>query len=66
MRFAGLVHPVQAAVEAISRRGKMCGSWEGSDARPTPGPPWRLCVVPCQRAPGFGRVSDKVSTQQVG
>jgi hypothetical protein len=65
MRFAGLVHPVQAAVEVISRRGKMCGSREGSDTRPTPRPPGRVCVVPRQRAPGFGRVSDKVSTQQL-
>ena len=51
--------------EAINRRGKMCRSREGSDTRLTPRPPGRLCVVPDQRAPGIGRVSDKVSTRQV-
>jgi|BarGraNGADG00212_2_1021979.scaffolds.fasta_scaffold72263_2 nitroreductase len=51
MRFAGLVHPVQAAVEAISRRGKMCGSREGSDARPTPRPPGAPMCRPLPTGP---------------
>src|ERR1035437_6422031 len=51
MRFAGLVHPVQAAVEAISRRRKMCGSREGSDARPTPRPPGAPMCRPLPTAP---------------